>query len=98
MNSESLSTPGLKTVLEASLASFIATSQDTLLQKENNCRQKLSHDLELTFRLSDLSEGDMDYFHTDAEVKLKSIVWTAMNQDYIEKQAMKAAADQKKQV
>lgn len=35
------------------------------------------------------------YLNTPAETKLKDIVWTAMNQDYIEKQALKAALQPK---
>ena len=46
----------------------------------------------LDYRLSDLSEEEIDnYFHTKEEAKLKGVLWTAMNQDYIEKQALKAA-------
>ena len=45
-----------------------------------------------------MSEDENDYFHSAAEVRLKGIVWTAMNQDYIDKQAMKAAAEAKKKV
>lgn len=43
-------------------------------------------------RLSDVSDEEAEMFlHSEEEVKLKSIVWTAMNQDYIDKQALKAA-------
>ena len=38
------------------------------------------------------------YLNTAAETKLKDIVWTAMNQDYIEKQALKAALKPKTSV
>lgn len=50
-------------------------------------------------RLSDLSsDEEEDYFNSAAEVKLKGIVWNALNQDYLEKQALKAAAEAKRQV
>lgn len=49
--------------------------------------------------LSDLEDDELDrYLNTPAESKLKDIVWTAMNQDYIEKQALKAALQPKSEV
>lgn len=51
------------------------------------------------FRLSDLSDEELEgCLCTPSEVKAKEVLWTAMNQDYIDKQALKAATAEQQKV
>ncbi|KAK9817299.1 hypothetical protein WJX72_012355 [[Myrmecia] bisecta] len=43
--------------------------------------------------LSDIEDEEMEaYLHTEEEVKLKEVIWTELNRDYLETQAAKQAA------
>ncbi len=43
--------------------------------------------------LSDLDDDEMGmYLHTEEEAKLKEVIWTELNRDFLDKQQVKAAA------
>lgn len=43
--------------------------------------------------LSDLDESEAGmYLHTEEEAKLKEVIWTELNRDFLDKQQVKAAA------
>lgn len=45
--------------------------------------------------LSDLESDEEDlYLHTPEEAKLKELIWTELNKDYLERQSAKAAAQE----
>lgn len=47
-------------------------------------------------RLSDVSDDEVENcLLTPSEVKMKEVLWTALNQDYIDKQAIKASIQAK---
>jgi hypothetical protein len=44
-------------------------------------------------QLSDMEDGEAGmYLHTAEEAKLKEVIWTELNKDFLEKQAAKKAA------
>ena len=43
--------------------------------------------------LSDLDDSEADmYLHTEEEAKLKEVIWTELNREFLDKQQVKAAA------